>query len=109
MDCLAPPFLEKQDTPATGALRNKLRRQNRALQERQQKRQKKTTYFTTHQGRFFAPTKKPHLNKYKNEKHPKGLALYHPAVPLLEEYATFGCPTQTSKPWIKAEMWEEVA
>jgi hypothetical protein len=40
---------------------------------------------------------------------PKGLAFYHPAAPLLKEYATFGCPTQTVKPWTKAEMWEAVA
>jgi hypothetical protein len=39
----------------------------------------------------------------------KGLALYHPAMSLLKEYATFGCPTQTGKPWMKAEMWEVVA
>jgi hypothetical protein len=41
--------------------------------------------------------------------HPKGLTLYHPAASLLKEYTKFGCPTQSSKPWTKAEMWELVA
>jgi hypothetical protein len=109
MEGLAPPFLEKRETPATGALCNKLWWQNRALQEQQQKGQNIATYWTTHWGQFFVPTDKQHLTKYKNEMHPKGLALYHPAASLLKEYATFGCPTQTGKMWMKAEIWEAVA
>jgi hypothetical protein len=77
MEGLAPPFLKKQDTPATGALCNKLRQQNRALQEQQQKWQNIATYWTKHWGQFFVPTEQPHLTKYMNELHPKGLALYH--------------------------------
>jgi hypothetical protein len=37
-----------------------------------------------------------------------GRALKHPAAKVLEEWATFGCPTCTGKPWTKAEMWEAV-
>jgi hypothetical protein len=104
MEGLTPLFLAKQDTPATGALRNELRRQNRALQEQQQKGQNIATYWTTHWGQFFVPTNQPHLTKYKNELRPKRLALYHPVASLLKKYTTIGCPTQTGKPWTKTEM-----
>ena len=30
---------------------------------------------------------------------PAGLALHHPAANLLREWTTYGCPTQTGKPW----------
>jgi hypothetical protein len=39
---------------------------------------------------------------------PADLALHHPAASLLPEYATYGCPTHTGKPWTKAEMQEAV-
>ena len=35
---------------------------------------------------------------------PAGLALHHPAADLLKEWATYGCPTQTGKPWTREEM-----
>ena len=36
---------------------------------------------------------------------PKGLALQHPAVEVLREWATYGCPSmQTGKKWMIAEM-----
>jgi hypothetical protein len=40
---------------------------------------------------------------------PSGRALQHPAAKLLKEWATFGCPTKTSKPWSKSKIWEAVA
>jgi hypothetical protein len=95
--------------PATGALQNELRRQNRALREWRQKGQNIATYWNTHRVQFFVTTEKPHLTKYRNEMRPKGLALYHPAASLLEEYATCGCLTQTGKLWMMEEMWEAVA
>ena len=35
---------------------------------------------------------------------PAGLALHHPAANLLKEWATYGCPTQTGKPWTREEL-----
>jgi hypothetical protein len=35
---------------------------------------------------------------------PAGLALHHPAADLLKEWATYGCPTHTGKPWTREEM-----
>jgi hypothetical protein len=39
---------------------------------------------------------------------PTGLALNHPATKTLQEYATYGCPAKTRKPWTKAKIWEAV-
>ncbi len=60
-------------------------------------------------GTFFILDDIPPLKMYKNEMRPKGLALHHPAAEILEEYAKYGCPTQTGKPWTTQEMWEAVA
>ena len=46
---------------------------------------------------------------YWNSMCPMGQALQHPAATVLEEWAQFGCPTRTGKPWTKEEMWEAVA
>ena len=40
---------------------------------------------------------------------PSGLALHHPAAPLLKEWATYGCPTNTGRPWKREEMQEAIA
>jgi hypothetical protein len=36
------------------------------------------------------------------------MALHHPAASLLKEWATYGCPTRTGRPWTKEEMQEAV-
>ncbi len=40
---------------------------------------------------------------------PTGCALHHPAAELLNQWATFGFPTNTGNPWSKEEMWAAVA
>jgi len=35
---------------------------------------------------------------------PSGLALQHPAAPLLLQYATKGCPVMTGQPWTKSQL-----
>ncbi len=35
---------------------------------------------------------------------PAGLALHHPAADLLKEWATYGCPTHTGKPWTREDL-----
>jgi hypothetical protein len=39
---------------------------------------------------------------------PAGLALHHPAAELLKEWASYGCPTRTGRPWAPTEMQEAV-
>jgi hypothetical protein len=40
---------------------------------------------------------------------PTGRALHHPAAEMLNQWATFGCPTHTGQPWSKEEIWAAVA
>ena len=49
------------------------------------------------------------LSGYWNSMCLSGWALNHPAVELLNQWATFGCPTHMGQPWIKKEMWAAVA
>jgi hypothetical protein len=109
MDGLKPLFLMDLGKEATGSLQNKLWQQNKQLRLLRPKLQKIKTYWTTHMGTFFIPEDIPTLSTYRNKMRPQGLAIYHPVVKILEEYAQYGCPTQTGKPWSKKEMWEAVA
>jgi hypothetical protein len=60
-------------------------------------------------GTFFIPDDIPPLATYKNKMRPKGLTLHQPAAKKIEEFAKYGFPTQTGKPWTIQEMWEAVA
>ena len=40
---------------------------------------------------------------------PSNLALHHPAAAKLLQYATGGCPSNTGRPWTKAQIHEAVA
>jgi hypothetical protein len=53
-------------------------------------------------------TAAPELKSYKNSMCPTGRSLHHPAAELLNEWASFGCPTNTGQPWLKEEMWAAV-
>jgi len=46
---------------------------------------------------------------HQNSMCPAGLALHHPAAEMLLNWAEFGCPTQTGKPWSISEMDEAIA
>ncbi len=58
------------------------------------------------------PTSAPKIQPpevHQNSMCPSRMALAHPAVGLLPEWAILGCPTCTGKPWTRDEMWEVVA
>ncbi len=55
------------------------------------------------------PTDHTACPPHQNSMCPVGRALKHPAAKVLKEWATFGCPTHTGKPWTKTKMWEAVA
>jgi hypothetical protein len=70
--------------------------------------QPQTTYWETHKGEFQLTEDTQERPAYINKMCPKRLALDHPAAATLKEYATYGCPAKTGKPWTKAEIWEAV-
>jgi hypothetical protein len=39
---------------------------------------------------------------------PNGRALHHPTAELLKDWATFGCPTKTGKPWSKSKICKAI-
>jgi hypothetical protein len=54
------------------------------------------------------PTNHATCPPHRNSMYPAGRALQHPAANLLRDWATFGCPTKTGKPWSKSKIWEAV-
>jgi hypothetical protein len=84
---------------------NKQRRQNLKSE------QPNATQWSTHEAKVanLGPTVTPQLTTYRNSMCPTGRALHHPAAELLNQWATFECPTNTGNPWSKEEMWAAVA
>jgi hypothetical protein len=66
------------------------------------------TQRTMNQGKFDLPSPLTPLASHRVEMCPSGLALHHPAAELLKEWAKYGCPNCTGKPWTRAEMQEVV-
>jgi hypothetical protein len=105
---LDPPLLEKTGDRVTGA--------DTPLHRIENKRKRKailaalliTTQWTKYKGEFDLPPPQPSLVKHHGEMCLSGLALHHPAADLLEEWATYGCPTKTGKAWTKSQMQEAV-
>lgn len=56
------------------------------------------------QGEFFLPKDLIPATPYEKGMCPAGLATSHPAGPLLNEWATFGCPTMMGKPCSVQQM-----
>jgi len=57
-----------------------------------------------YKGDYDLPDPVAPLETHRGEMCPSGLALHHPAADILKEWATYGCPTRTGKPWTRAEM-----
>ena len=73
-----------------------------------QEEQEEAGYWNKYKGEFVVPPPKVAVQSYKGSMCPSNLALKHPAAEKLSKYATGGCPTNTGKPWTKAEIWEAV-
>ena len=100
---LDPPRLNS-DEPVMGSTKEKHRLENKRRHCEQQEQQGPIDYWQHHKGQFSIPTPKQGPATYRNKMCPAGLALHHPAADLLLQYATKGCPTNTGRPWTKAEM-----
>ena len=103
-DGLAPPTLNSGER-ATGKSTPRLRIENKQKRiQRQLQQTLKPTVWSKHTGTTspeFDDTPRP---THRNNMCPAGLALKHPAAPLLLDYATNGCPVQTGKPWTREQM-----
>ena len=104
MDALQPTQLDN-GLAVTGATTHKLRKLNKRTRRHLQADQHEdVAWWTTHHGSFSPPPPLPPLTQYRNNMCPGGLALHHPAAPLLTQYATLGCPTHAGKNWTIEEM-----
>ncbi len=105
---LQPPRLDATGARVTGAdtphhgLENERRR--KALFAKQSP----STQWTRYKGEFELPPALAPLESHRGEMCPAGLSLHHPATELLREWASYGCPTHTGRPWAPTEMQEVV-
>jgi hypothetical protein len=58
--------------------------------------------------KYSTPTDHSACPPHQNSMCPNWRALHHPAAKLLKDWATFGCPTKTGKPWSKSEICEAI-
>jgi len=105
---LNPPKLDRMGGEVTGADTPQHRIENKRRRKAQLARQPLRTKWTTYTGEFELPDPHPTLSEHWGGMCPSGLALHHPAAPLLKEWATYGCPTQTGRPWTTVEMQEAI-
>ncbi len=105
---LQPPRLEATSARVTGADTPHHRIENKRRRKALLASQLPATQWTTYKGEFELPPPLAPLESHWGEICPAGLALHHPAAELLKEWASYGCPTCTGRPWAPTEMQEAV-
>ena len=105
---LKPPTLDSTGGDVTGADTPQHRIENKRRRRAQLASQPLRTKWTRYQGEYELPDPLPELANHRGEMCPSGLALHHPAAPLLKEWATYGCPTNTGRPWKREETQEAI-
>jgi hypothetical protein len=105
---LEPPTLETTRGVVTGADTPQHRFENKQKRKAKLATQPITTQWTIYKGKFDLPQPLPSLSEHRGDMCPSGLAHHHLAANLLEEWATYGCPTKTGKAWSKSQMQEAV-
>ncbi len=100
---LEAPCVNETGEAITGDMRKIMRRDNKQCKQ-QLKLQQKIVQQWSIQGTFgpiaTGPPTEP-LSTYRNSMCPTGRALHHPVAEMLNQWATFGCPTHTGQPWSK--------
>ena len=88
-----------------------MRRENKQRRQELRAEQSITSPWTKYEGLMdpTPPTNHAECPPHRNSMCPQGRALEHPAAHLLEEWASFGCPTKTGKPWTREEIEEAIA
>ena len=107
---LNQPWLLVFNSVVLGKAKDQMRQENKQCRQVLWAEQPLISPWTQHQGLMdiITPTDHAACPPHRNFMCPNGQALQHPAAGLLKEWATFGCPTRTGKPWLKEEMWEAV-
>ena len=105
------PRLQSSNSVVLGKAKKQMHRKNKQRQQALRAEQTIISPWTQQQGLMDTVTPTDHTAclPHRNSMFPNGLALQHPAAEMLKDWATFGCPTHTGKPWTKEEMWEAVA
>ena len=98
---LQPPCLTA-GTSAMGYTPPQLRLENK--RQRKQRHQSDLRVWKCHWGLARLPVRSTSQPHHCNSMCPTGVALLHPAAPLLLEYATKGCPVDTRTPWTKQQV-----
>ncbi len=101
---LKPPSLDSTGSAVTGADTPKHRIENKHRRKATLANQAIKSQWTIYQGEFELPVPPTPLEIHRGEMCPSGMALLHPAADLLKEWATYGCLTNTGKPWTKDHM-----
>jgi hypothetical protein len=111
LDGLQAPNIKEIGEARTGDMRKTMQRDNKQRRQNLKSEQPNVTQWSTHEPKVanLGPTVTPQLTTYRNSMCPMGRALHHPTAELLNQWATFGCPTNTGNPWSKEEMWAAVA
>jgi hypothetical protein len=100
--------LEKTGGVVTGADTPQHRIENKQKRKAKLAVQPITTQWTKYKGEFDLPQPLAPLLDHGGKMCRSRLALDLPAAPLLKEWATYGCPTCTGRPWTKDEMQEAI-
>ena len=101
---LDPPRLEATGERVTGAGTPRHRIENKRRRRDLLARQPQATQWTAYKGDYELPDPVAPLETHRGEMCPSGLALHHPVANIPKEWATYGCPTRTGKPWTRDEM-----
>jgi hypothetical protein len=90
---LEPPRLDSTSLAVTGADIPQHKIKNKRKLKATLAIQAVKSQWTIYQGEFKLPPPPTPLEQHQGEMYPSGLALLHPAVELLKEWVTYGCPT----------------
>ena len=101
-----PVFASGQPVSGSQAHRLQWKKENKRQRQQQQLQQQPQDYWTKHDGSCTEKVSFTHPDRssYRGGMCPANLALQHPAAPLLQHYATEGCPANTGRQWTRREI-----
>ena len=104
-----PPLLA-DGTPVTGTNKKRYKSLNKLRRQQLQMQQPHPNYWVKHDGSFRREVSftHPESSTYRGGMCPSNLAREHPAGPLLESYATHGCPVDAGRNWTREEIGQAI-